>query len=152
MTAELPQNWNGRSLCWDQTVSRPAAAGIWLRMRTRAHPVINDELVHATGPQGGSHSIHNRHARIYVADQLRLALARVRALPQQNDLRLLHDCTDMVSACAHVPETCLCVQAPQRSVTSAGLTIILRRLWHPLSGLISSATHPNTHAPRLSNT
>lgn len=55
----------------------------------QAHPVVVHELVHAAGAQGGAHSVHHRHAGVDVADQLRLALAGVRALPQQDDLGLL---------------------------------------------------------------
>ena len=53
------------------------------------YPVINDQFVHPARPEGGAHSIHHRHACVDVADQLWLALARVRALPQQDDLWLL---------------------------------------------------------------
>ena len=60
-----------------------------IRLAEGAHPVINDELVHAARAECGAHGIHDRDAGIDVADQLRLALARVRALPQQDDLRLL---------------------------------------------------------------
>ena len=60
-----------------------------LRKPPRTHPLVVHELVHAPGPQGGAHDISNGNAGVDVADQLGLALAGVRALPQQDDLRLL---------------------------------------------------------------
>ena len=54
-----------------------------------AHSVIYHELVHSAWAERGAHGIHHRDAGIDIADQLRLPLARVRALPQQDDLRLL---------------------------------------------------------------
>jgi hypothetical protein len=54
------------------------------------HSVIDDEFVHAAWTQRRAHGIDHCHARIDVADQLRLALACVRALPQEDDRRLLH--------------------------------------------------------------
>ncbi len=53
------------------------------------HFVIVYQLVHAAGAQGGAYCVRQRHARIDVADQLRLALAGVRPLLQEDDLRLL---------------------------------------------------------------
>jgi hypothetical protein len=55
----------------------------------KAHPVINDELVHATWAESGPDGIHYRHTRIDVADQLRLSLTRIRTLFQKNNLWLL---------------------------------------------------------------
>jgi hypothetical protein len=52
------------------------------------HPVVVYELVHAPGPQRGPDGVHHRHTGIDVADQLRLALAAVRALLQKDDLGL----------------------------------------------------------------
>ena len=63
------------------------------------HPGRVDELVHAAWAQRGPHSIHQRHAGVDVADQLRLALAGVGAVLQQDDLRLLRG-TGMLSASA----------------------------------------------------
>lgn len=40
--------------------------------------------------QRGAHGVHHGAAGVDVADQLRLALARIRAFPEQHDLRLLH--------------------------------------------------------------
>ena len=54
------------------------------------YPIIVDELVHSSGSQSGPHCVNNSHACIYVADQLRCPLARVCALPEQDDLGLLH--------------------------------------------------------------
>lgn len=48
-----------------------------------------DQLVHAARSERGAHGVHDRAAGIDVADQLRLALACVRSLLQQDDLRLL---------------------------------------------------------------
>jgi len=53
------------------------------------HLVVVDELVHAAWAQRGAHGVDHGHACVDVADQLRLALAGVCALPQQDDLRLL---------------------------------------------------------------
>ena len=47
------------------------------------------ELVHAAGAQRGAHHVCHCVAGVDVADQLRLALARVRAILEQDDLRLL---------------------------------------------------------------
>jgi hypothetical protein len=48
-----------------------------------------DELVHAARPERRAHGLHHGLARVNVADQLRFALACVRALLEQNNLRLL---------------------------------------------------------------
>jgi hypothetical protein len=50
-----------------------------------------DELVHATGAQRGAHGVRHRRARVDVAHHMALPLRRVRALLQQDDLRLLRD-------------------------------------------------------------
>ena len=47
------------------------------------------QLVHAPRTQSGPDSVHNGHAGIYVADELRRSLACVCALSQQYDLGLL---------------------------------------------------------------
>jgi len=52
--------------------------------------VIVDQLVHASRAEGGAHNVGDGHARIDVADQLRFSLTSVRALLEENDLRLLH--------------------------------------------------------------
>ena len=59
------------------------------RTNTDQHLLIVYQLVHATRTQRGSHNISNCRAGIDVADQLRLALARVRALFEQDHLRSL---------------------------------------------------------------
>lgn len=48
-----------------------------------------NELVHATRTERRAHGLHHGLARVDVADQLRFPLARVRALLEQNNLRLL---------------------------------------------------------------
>ena len=53
--------------------------------------VVVDELVHAPGPQRGTHGVRHRRARVDVAHHLRAPLRRVRALLEQDDLRLLRD-------------------------------------------------------------
>ena len=56
----------------------------------KAHTIIiNHKLVHASGTQGGSDSINNGLAGIDVANELRLSLARVCPLFQQDDWSLL---------------------------------------------------------------
>jgi len=52
--------------------------------------VVVDELVHAPGPQRGPHGVRHRRARVDVAHHLRAPLRRVRALLEQDDLRLHH--------------------------------------------------------------
>jgi len=52
--------------------------------------VVVDELVHAPGPQRGPHDVRHRRARVDVAHHLRAPLRRVRALLEQDDLRLHH--------------------------------------------------------------
>ena len=47
------------------------------------------ELVHASGAERGPHHVGHRRAGIDVGDELRLSLAGVRALLQQDDLGLL---------------------------------------------------------------
>ena len=58
-------------------------------MAAPPHLVVVYELVHAAWAQRGAHGVDHSHACVDVADQLRLALAGVCALPQQDDLRLL---------------------------------------------------------------
>ena len=53
------------------------------------HLVIMYELVHAAGSKRGAHHVCHCYAGIDVADQLRLALAGVRALLEQDDGGLL---------------------------------------------------------------
>jgi hypothetical protein len=53
--------------------------------------VVVNELVHAAGPQRGAHRVHHRRARVDVAHHLRLPLRRVRALLEQDNLRLLRN-------------------------------------------------------------
>ena len=55
------------------------------------HPVVVDELVHAAWTQRCAHAVDDGHAGVDVAQQLRLALARVGALFEQDNLRLLHE-------------------------------------------------------------
>ena len=91
----------------------------------QAHPVIMHELVHAAGPQRGAHGVHDRHAGVDVADQLRLALAGVRALPQQDDLGLLQQArrgTGLSTAsCTRSELTCMmCCRAAICQCNSAG--------------------------------
>jgi len=52
--------------------------------------VVVDELVHPPGPQRGPHGVAHRRARVDVAHHLRAPLRRVRALLEQDDLRLHH--------------------------------------------------------------
>ena len=50
---------------------------------------VVDELVHPAGAQRGVQHVRHRHARADVAQHLPAALRRVRALLEQDDLRLL---------------------------------------------------------------
>lgn len=58
-----------------------------------------DELVHAAWSERRAHGLHHGLARIDVTDQLRFPLARVRALLEQNDLRLLHSSDTQKHTC-----------------------------------------------------
>lgn len=58
------------------------------------------QLVHAPWTKRSSDGVHNSHAGVDVADQLRLALTGVRSVSQQDDLWLLHVCSPtLISAC-----------------------------------------------------
>lgn len=52
--------------------------------------VVVDELVHAAGAERGADDVGDGGAGVDVGDDLRLALRGVRALLQQDDLRLHH--------------------------------------------------------------
>jgi len=52
--------------------------------------LVVDQLVHAARPERGAHNVHDRLARVNIADQLRLPLRRVGALLEKDDLRLHH--------------------------------------------------------------
>jgi len=52
------------------------------------HLVIMDQLIHSARAQSSGHGIDDRHAGIDIADELRLALARVGALFQQDHLHI----------------------------------------------------------------
>lgn len=51
--------------------------------------VVVDELVHPPRPQRGPHGVAHRRARVDIAHHLSAPLRRVRALLEQDDLRLL---------------------------------------------------------------
>ena len=53
------------------------------------HLRVDEELVHAAGPQRGPDGVHHHGAGIDVAHHLPLTLAGVCALLEQHDLRLL---------------------------------------------------------------
>jgi hypothetical protein len=59
-------------------------------LETKNYLRVNQYLVHAAWPEGAAHAVDNRATSIDVADQLRLALRGVGALPEQDDLGLLH--------------------------------------------------------------
>lgn len=61
------------------------------------HPVGVYELVHAAWSKSSSDGVHNSHAGIDIADELRLALAAIRSVPQQDDLGLLQSRQSCVS-------------------------------------------------------
>lgn len=52
---------------------------------------VDHELVHAARAQRRADGIHHHLAGVDVADELAAALARVRALAQQDDARLLRE-------------------------------------------------------------
>lgn len=52
--------------------------------------VVVDELVHSPGAQRGPHRVRHRRAGADVAQHLPAALRRVRALLEEDDLRLHH--------------------------------------------------------------
>lgn len=70
--------------------------------------VVVDELVHPPGPQRGPHGVAHRRARVDVAHHLRAPLRRVRALLEQDDLRLLRNTSEShqdqrIGACVRGP-------------------------------------------------
>ena len=67
-----------------------------------AHAVVDDQFVHATRSQGGANGVDDRHAGIDVADQLRLSLAGVRALFQQDNWWLLRQQIKRISIEPHM--------------------------------------------------
>ena len=67
--------------------------------------VVVDELVHPPGPQRGQHGVAHRRARVDVAHHLRAPLRRVRALLEQDDLRLLRNTNESVSTAIRISES-----------------------------------------------
>ena len=53
-----------------------------------SHSVIDDELVHSSGPEGCPHSVHYGSAGVDVGDDLLLALGILRPFLQQQNLGL----------------------------------------------------------------
>ena len=53
-----------------------------------SHSVIDDELVHSSGPEGRSHRVHYGSAGVDVGDDLLLAVSVLRPFLQQQNLRL----------------------------------------------------------------
>ena len=99
--------------------------------------VVVDELVHPSGAQRGPHRVRHRRARADVAQHLPAALRRVRALLEQDDLRLLRKSENPTGKrvriiARSVPSLLACVLARERrrrggggsGLEGAALTII----------------------------
>lgn len=59
-------------------------------MKRHTYPCVMHQLIHSTGAQGCAYCVDHGVARVDVADQLRLALAGISPLLEENDLGLLH--------------------------------------------------------------
>lgn len=96
--------------------------------------VVVDQLVHAARAQGGAHCVSQRLAGVDVADQLRFTLTSIRALSQQDDLRLLRGARKTAGKGAISPRHA--AKRPAKAVLQLTITIpiigiILRRLLAP---------------------
>jgi hypothetical protein len=88
----------------------------------RAHPVVVHQLVHSPRPKRRANHVGDGHAGVDVADQLRLALAGVRTLPQQDDLGLLRPSGARGSAAG--PQRPIGMRPRQRCMGAVGVLTI----------------------------
>lgn len=93
------------------------------RPQPLSHPVIMNEFVHSAWTERSPDCVCDSHARIYIANKLRCALAGVRSFPQQDDLGLLRTAQiiavrlltlrlgrDIVSHCQECVATMHCIR------------------------------------------
>jgi len=84
--AMRPRNAQRGGGCRQRRVGRAQPAAATRRVTLR----VDDELVHAARAERGADGVGDSLAGVDVGDELATALGRVRALPQEDDLRLHH--------------------------------------------------------------